>query len=84
MRPGPRRERFWFAFLCLVAAATVGFCPHAAGQAGKPLTVERIYGQPSLSGRQTTGIAWSPDGRLLSYFERRGQGREARTELWAV
>ena len=53
-------------------------------QGAKPLTVERIYGQPSLSGRLTTGIAWSPGGKLLRYFERRGQGREARTELWAV
>lgn len=84
MRPGPRRARLCLACFCLLAFSTVGVFPQAAEQAAKPLTVERIYSQPSLSGRQTTGIAWSPDGRLLSYFERRGQGREARTELWAV
>ncbi len=36
---------------------------------GKALTVERIYSQPSLSGRLTRGLAWTPrpgnDGFLL-------------------
>ena len=84
MKLSPLRARFCLVFLCLIPIASVGISPRAAGQDAKPLTVERIYGQPSLSGRQTAGIAWSPDGKLLSYFERRGQGREARTELWAV
>lgn len=52
--------------------------------AGKALTVERIYSQPSLSGRLTRGLAWTPDGKQLSYFETKGLGKEAKTELWAM
>jgi len=52
--------------------------------AGKALTVERIYSQPSLSGRLTRGIAWAPDGKRISYFETSGTGKEAKTELWAM
>src|SRR5882757_2646575 len=51
---------------------------------GKALTVERIYSQPSLSGRLTRGLAWTPDGKQLSYFETKGLGKEAKTELWAM
>ncbi len=52
--------------------------------AGKALTVERIYSQPSLSGRLTRGLAWTPDGKLLSYFETKGTGKETKTELWGM
>ena len=52
--------------------------------AGKALTVERIYSQPSLSGRLTRGLAWTPDGKLLSYFETTGAGKETKTELWGM
>jgi len=51
---------------------------------GKALTVERIYSQPSLSGQLTRGLAWRPDGKQLSFFETKGAGREAKTELWAM
>jgi dipeptidyl-peptidase 4 len=51
---------------------------------GKALTVERIYSQPSLSGRLTRGLAWTPDGKRLSYFETKGSAKEARTELWEM
>jgi dipeptidyl-peptidase-4 len=62
----------------------------AAQQAAPPatqpgeLTVERIYSQPSLSGRLTRGIAWSPDGTRLTYLDSKGVGRDAKTELWSV
>src|SRR5713226_1461340 len=52
--------------------------------AGKALTVERIYSPPSLSGRLTRGLVWTPDGKELSYFETRGSGKEAKTELWVM
>src|SRR6266481_9626602 len=52
--------------------------------AGKTLTVERIYSQPSLSGRLTRGLAWTPDGKGLSYFETKGSGKDAKTELWVM
>ncbi len=64
------------------------FSPSSAAQqptgAGKALTVERIYSQPSLSGRLTRGLVWTPDGKQLSYFETKGTGKEAKTELWVM
>jgi dipeptidyl-peptidase 4 len=56
----------------------------AAPAGGKALTVERIYSQPSLSGRLTRGLVWTPDGKALSYFETKGSGKEAKTELWVM
>jgi dipeptidyl-peptidase-4 len=44
------------------------------------LTVDRIYGQPSLNGRLTRGISWSPDGKKLSFFEATG----TKAELWRL
>jgi len=65
------------------------FCaPSSAAQqaptSGKALTVERIYSMPSLNGRLTRGLAWAPDGKRLSYFETKGTGKEAKTELWVM
>jgi dipeptidyl-peptidase 4 len=48
------------------------------------LSVDRIYSQPSLSGRLTRGIAWSPDGKRLTYLDAKGSGRDAKTELWSL
>ena len=49
----------------------------AAG-AASALTVERIYSYPSLSGRILRDTVWSPDGKLLTYLERRDRsGRPA-------
>jgi dipeptidyl-peptidase-4 len=56
----------------------------AAAAVGKALTVERIYSQPSLSGRLTRGLVWTPDGKQLGYFETKGAGKEAKTELWVM
>jgi len=57
----------------------------AAAQAPSgELTVDRIYKQPSLSGRLTRGITWAPDGRKLAYLDTKGAGKEAKTELWAL
>ncbi len=58
--------------------------PAGAARAYKPLTVDRIYSEPSLSGRLTKGIAWTPDSKQLSYFEMKGAGKEAKTELWVM
>ncbi len=72
------------AGVLLFAAAAPAGAQESAAQEFKPLTVERIYGQPSLSGKLTTGIAWSPDGKLLSYFHRAGEGPDAKTDIWAL
>ena len=65
----------------LVATASAG---QELTGARKALTVERIYSQPSLSGRLTRGLTWTPDGKQVSYFETKGSGRDAKTELWAM
>src|SRR6202162_1134867 len=56
----------------------------AAPSSYKPLAVDRIYSQPSLSGRLTRGIAWTPDSKQLSFFESKGSEKEAKTELWVM
>src|SRR3989475_8052997 len=82
-------RRSCYRMICLIfLLATLATFSRAAqsrtAAAGKALTVERIYSQPSLSGRLTRGLVWTPDGRALSYFETKGSGKEARTELWVM
>lgn len=73
-------------FVCTAAtlaiAVTLGYAQSATSQ--KPLTVERIYSQPSLGGRLYSGLAWTPDGRWLTYLETKGRGKDARKELWGI
>jgi dipeptidyl-peptidase-4 len=58
----------------------------AAAKSAAPgvLTVDRIYSRPSLSGELARGVAWAPDGKRVSFLEVQGQGKDARTELWAM
>ena len=83
MRHSNRRLSFALFALAILGVAfsnlAHGQAPAAA--AGKSLTVERVYGRPSLSGATTEGIEWSPDGKLVSFFQRTGEGAEAKTEL---
>ncbi len=62
------------------------FAQQKTTAAAKPveLTVDRIYSQPSLSGRLTRGIAWAPDNKRLSFFETKGSGKDAKPELWTM
>ena len=81
------RIRMAAAVLSLaVLVPSVVLAQQAAAPAVQPgqLTVDRIYGQPSLSGRPTRGISWSPDGKKLSFFDTQGTGREAKVELWSM
>src|SRR5882762_11472140 len=71
-----------FALAALLSLSSAAQQPAAAP--GKALTVERIYSQPSLSGRLTRGLTWTPDGKQLGYFETKGSGKEAKTELWVM
>jgi dipeptidyl-peptidase 4 len=57
--------------------------PASSAQLGL-LTVERIYGQPSLNGRLTRGIAWSPDGKKLSFFDTVGAAQTAKPALYVI
>lgn len=82
------------AFIGLSVAlctGNVGARGESSGQAGsaqtnrtRELTVERIYGEPNLSGSLTTGIEWSPDAKRISYLERNPQIANAGTELWTM
>ena len=58
------------AALFLLVSLTWASAQQPAAAPTQPglLTVDLIYGQPSLSGRLTRGIAWSTEGEKLSYF----------------
>jgi dipeptidyl-peptidase 4 len=78
-------RRIWRK-LCPVALLGVLAAPAFAQSqavASKPLTVERIYGAPSLSGYLTEGIEWEPDGKRFSYFED-GTRAKGGPELWTM
>ena len=75
------RDRMVFAFLLIALAVTLGTSPaRAKARPSKSLTIERIYGAPSLSGHLVQGIQWSPDGERISYLERDG----SKVELWSM
>jgi dipeptidyl-peptidase-4 len=72
-------------FLAVVAALAMGAAAQGQDATGKKqLTVERIFGSAALSGQLTRGIAFSPDGRRLSYLTASGSGKDAKTELWEM
>lgn len=73
----------WFGVALMAMVAQRGTRAQQAAHAGE-LTVERIYGQPSLSGRPTRGVAWRPDGKKISFLDSNGQGRDLNTELWEL
>src|SRR5262245_33517322 len=81
-------NRLWMSnvrWMSLAASATLWIAGglHGQDQKGR-LTVERIYSQPSLAGRLNRGVEWSPDGKLASFFENKGQGKGAKSELWGL
>ena len=78
-------------FSAVVFAALLATTPLQAQDSAKSspaapglLTVDRIYGQPSLSGHLSRAVAWTPDNKKLTYFETTGSGKDARTSLWAI
>ena len=84
---------FFRAILLLVCAVPSLICnaqqtaapaPAATPASSKPLTVDRIYSQPSLSGQLTRGIAWTPDSKQISFFKTDGAVKETKTELWVM
>ncbi len=85
-----RRATAWLNFCVLGPGLLLTLCVSAPAQTpvpnqqAKALAVERIYGQPSLSGSLTQGIQWSADGKQLSYFQPTDQTADAKTSLWAL
>lgn len=51
--------------------------------AAQPLTLERVFASPSLSGSAPRALKLSPDGKLLTSLRPRPDDRE-RYDLWAV
>src|SRR5712671_4897633 len=84
LRHCSRPSVFLSAFALIAVLSPSAAAQQAGAAPGKALTVERIYAQPSLSGRLTRGLAWTPDGKQLNYFETKGAGKDAKTELWVM
>jgi dipeptidyl-peptidase-4 len=57
-----------FPLLAAVTALSLSTFPLAAQSPAKPLTVEAIYAHGPLIGTQPDGLAWSPDGKHLTYM----------------
>jgi dipeptidyl-peptidase-4 len=75
------KRRIVMLFVC---AALFCMAPLRGQEAKGLLTVKKVYGQPGLGGQLTRGLQWSPDGKILTYFETKGQGKAAKSELWAL
>jgi dipeptidyl-peptidase 4 len=79
--------RAFALWLALLAVCCFAHPPQSVAQeatsTAKELTVQRIYSQPSLSGQLARGLQWSPDGKLLTFFER-GAAKDAKIELWSM
>jgi len=73
-----RRRQFLAQLLCVACFSFVQAA--LAQQQPRDLTVERIYGGPSLSGQVLRDARWSPDGKLLSYLTGTGE----RMEIWVA
>jgi dipeptidyl-peptidase-4 len=71
-----------FAIVFFPASSFSQAAPQSAvSKPRKPLTIEAIYGQPGLSGRLASGLAWTPDSKQIAFFESRGDGKDARQEV---
>src|SRR5450755_3068162 len=58
-----------FVLASLILLSPAGAQQTSASGAAKSLTVERIFSSPSLSGHLLQGIAWTPDGKHISFLE---------------
>ena len=69
----------------LMGAATIACAgPASAAQPpAKKLTLDRMFGEPSLSGPTLRGLALSPDGSLVTLLKARTDDQD-RYDLWAV
>ena len=65
-------------FLVFAGAATAQ--TDNASESAKQLTVERIYSEPNLSGHMLRGLAWTPDGKQVSFLDAKRFGAEGAAE----
>lgn len=57
---------------------------HESSAPAGQLTVDRIYGQPSLSGRLSHAVQWTLDNKRVTFLETTGTGKDAHTALWSI
>jgi dipeptidyl-peptidase-4 len=69
------------ASILLLPGALVAQKPASAPVPPGTLTVDRIYGQPNLSGRLNRGISWTPDNRSVTFLDTTGTGKDSKTDL---
>jgi dipeptidyl-peptidase-4 len=55
---------------------------HATSASGDPLTVERIFAAPDLSGPRLREPKFSPDGRYVTYLQGKADNKD-QLDLWA-
>jgi dipeptidyl-peptidase-4 len=84
LRRRPSQSSVLFTAFAFILLSRPSSAAQLTAASGKALTVDRIYALPSLNGRLTRGLTWAPDGKQLSYFETKGTGKEAKTELWVM
>lgn len=77
----PAMRFLFLASVSLVATAAVAAPVSPVPQ--KPLTIDRIFASPSLSGPTPRAVKLSPDGSLATLLKPRADERE-RFDLWAV
>jgi dipeptidyl-peptidase 4 len=58
-----------FITLCMVLSGATCAQTDDASKFEKKLTVERIYFEPGLSGHMLRGMAWTPDGKQVTFLE---------------
>ncbi len=66
-----------------VMLATMGSAAAAQEQAPRELTLDRVFGEPSLSGPSLRGLKLSPDGTMVTLLKARPDEQE-RYDLWAI
>ncbi|MEO8619299.1 MAG: DPP IV N-terminal domain-containing protein, partial [Sphingomicrobium sp.] len=77
------RPYLFAACLIGISAMTNAAIPVPEGVAQKPLTLERLFASPALSGPVPRGVKLSPDGKLLTMLKARTNDRQ-RYDLWAL
>ncbi|MEE4301310.1 MAG: S9 family peptidase [Pseudomonadales bacterium] len=73
------RRPFPFLFVLLCLPAPFG----AAEDATPPLTIERVYGSPDLSGPRPRALRFSPDGSRVTFLRPKEEDRTV-LDLWAM
>lgn len=60
------------------------FAQQPAQETAARLSVERIFTRPGLALPLARGVAWSPDGKWLSFLQTTGTGASEKTDLYVV